>query len=175
MATEIPFPLEGGCACRKVKYRIETAPLIVNSCHCRWCQRETGTAFAQNALIEHDRVTILTGEPISVPTPSQSGLGQVFFRCPACFVTLWSIYAGVGPAIRMIRVGTLDQPDYLPPKFHIFTTTKQPWVILAPETPAFEENYDLEQYWSAESIERFRSHQARFRGDSGAEQGVGAK
>ena len=164
MTSSVSFPLEGGCACRKVRYRMDTAPLIVNSCHCRWCQRETGTAFATNALIEHDRVTVLVGEPMEAPIPSESGRGQVITRCPTCFVTLWSNYSNAGPLIRVVRVGTLDHPGYLPPMFHIYTASKQPWVILPSNSPAFPEHYDYEQYWPAESLKRRRAHFAQAKG-----------
>jgi hypothetical protein len=123
---------EGGCTCRAVRYRLTSRPLFVHCCHCRWCQRETGTAFALNALIERERVELLCGEPETVPTPSLSGVRQRIVRCPACRIAIWSHY-GSGPvsdAVRFVRVGTLDEPDRLPPDIHIFTTSKQPWVVL---------------------------------------------
>ena len=145
---------EGGCACRQVRYRLATGPLFVNCCHCRWCQRESGAAFAINGLIESDRVRILSGEPIRVNTPSNSGLGQTIVRCPACHVALWSHYAGAGERVAFVRVGTLDDPDSLPPDIHIFTQSKQPWVVLPRGTPAVPEYYDRAQYWPAESLAR---------------------
>jgi hypothetical protein len=150
------FPIDGGCTCRSVRYRMQTPPLFVHCCHCRWCQRETGTAFALNAMIEADRVVITQGEPQIVDTPSNSGRGQKITRCPTCWIALWSNYAGAGDAIRFVRVGTLDDPDRLPPDIHIFTSTKQPWVTLAPGTPAVAEYYDRDRYWPAESLERRR-------------------
>ena len=151
------FPVEGGCTCRAVRYRMTTAPLFVHCCHCRWCQRETGASFALNAMIEADRVTVLKGEPEVVPTPSNSGKGQKIIRCPSCRIALWSNYAGAGDAIRFVRVGTLDDPDRMPPDIHIFTASKQPWVILPPGTPAVAEYYDRDRYWPAESLERRRA------------------
>ena len=146
--------LTGGCDCRHVRYRIESKPLFVHCCHCRWCQRETGTAFALNAMIEADRVTLLGAEPDGIDTPSASGKGQKIFRCPKCRIAVWSNYAGAGPFVRFIRVGTLDDPDQLPPDIHIFTSSKQPWVILPPNTPSVPEYYDRAQYWPAESLQR---------------------
>src|SRR5882724_11184303 len=122
--------LEGGCDCRAVRYRMESSPLIVHCCHCRWCQRETGTAFAINALIEADRVSLLGAEPELVDTPSQSGKGQKIARCPSCRVAIYSHYAGGGELVKFIRVGTLDEPDVLAPDIHIYTDSKQPWVII---------------------------------------------
>ena len=147
-------PLEGGCACGAVRYRMTGAPMFVNCCHCRWCQRESGAAFALNAMIEADRVVLLKGAPEMVMTPSASGQGQNFARCPECWVALWSNYAGAGDALRFVRVGTLDQPDRLPPDIHIYTASKQPWVVIPPGTPAVPEYYDRRDYWPAASLVR---------------------
>ena len=156
MPAEDAFTLEGGCDCREVRYRMTSAPLFVHCCHCRWCQRETGAAFALNAMIEADRVVLLSGEPEVVNTPSNSGKGQKIARCPKCRIALWSNYAGAGDKVRFVRVGTLDEPDRLPPDIHIFTSTKQPWVVLPPGTPAVPEFYDLKKYWPAASLARRR-------------------
>ena len=151
------FPLEGGCTCRAIRYQMISAPLFVHCCHCRWCQRETGASFALNAMIEADRVVVLKGEPEVVATPSNSGKGQKIIRCPTCRIALWSNYAGAGDLVRFVRVGTLDEPDRLPPDIHIFTASKQPWVILPPGTPAVAEYYDRDRYWPEESLERRRA------------------
>ena len=153
--------LEGGCTCRAVRYRMTSAPLFVHCCHCRWCQRETGTAFALNAMIESERVVLLQGEPEAVNTPSNSGKGQKISRCPTCRIALWSNYAGAGDALRFVRVGTLDHPDRLPPDIHIFTSSKQPWVAIPPGMPAVAEYYDRATYWPAESLERRKAMLAK--------------
>ncbi|MGF1625343.1 MAG: GFA family protein, partial [Alphaproteobacteria bacterium] len=120
---EHDFPADGGCTCRAVRYRMTSRPLFVHCCHCRWCQRETGASFALNAMIEADRVALLAGGPelVPTPTPTLSGRGQKIWRCPACRVALWSNYSGAGDKVRFVRVGTLDNPDLLPPDIHIFT------------------------------------------------------
>jgi hypothetical protein len=148
------FPIEGGCSCRAVRYRISSKPLFVHCCHCRWCQRETGSSFALNAMLEADRVLLLQGELQIIDTPSNSGRGQKIARCSKCLVTVWSNYAGAGDAVRFVRVGTLDEPDRLPPDIHIFTSTKQPWVVLAQDTPAVAEYYDRNEHWPKDSLER---------------------
>ena len=145
---------DGGCDCRAVRYRLRSRPMFVHCCHCRWCQRETGTAFALNALIEADRVELLAGEPEVVHTPSNSGKGQKIARCPTCRVALWSNYGGAGDVVRFIRVGTLDNPDEFPPDIHIFTSSKQPWLSLPPDTPAVPEYYKSSEMWPKESLER---------------------
>ncbi|MGB5211975.1 MAG: GFA family protein [Gammaproteobacteria bacterium] len=148
------FPLEGGCDCGHVRYRMETSPLFVHCCHCRWCQRESGSAFALNAMIESDRVTLLGAEPEKIETPSASGYGQTFARCPKCRIALWSNYAAAGPVINFVRVGTLDEPDLVPPDIHIFTESKQPWVLLSNDTPAFPGYYRRKDQWPADSLKR---------------------
>ena len=117
-STTATFPAEGGCDCRRIRYRLESAPLFVHCCHCRWCQRETGASFALNAMIETDRVERLAGEPELVDTPSASGKGQLIARCPRCRIALWSHYAGAGRRVAFVRVGTPDAPDHLPPVKH---------------------------------------------------------
>jgi len=157
------FSLEGRCTCGRVRYRMTSRPLFVHCCHCRWCQRETGAAFALNAMIEAERVVHLGEEPGIVLTPSNSGKGQKIARCPTCKVAVWSNYAGAGDAVRFVRVGTLDDPDRLPPDIHIFTSSKQPWVVLPPGTPAVTEYYHREKYWPKESLERREALLARRR------------
>lgn len=150
-------PLTGGCDCGEIRYQMESAPLFVHACHCRWCQRETGTAFALNAMIETDRLTLLSGRPEMVHTPSASGGGQVIARCPKCRIAVFSHYSVAGPVISFVRVGTLDTPDALPPDAHIFTASKQPWVVLPPDARVFAKFYDRNSVWPAESLARRRA------------------
>ncbi len=156
--TEHNGPFEGGCACGHVRYEMASKPMIVHGCHCRWCQRESGASFAVNALIEADRVKVSKGDVVETHVPSNSGVGQRFSRCPNCQVTLWTNYlamrGGLGEVVRFVRVGTLDNPDLFPPDVHIFTSTKQPWVILPPEVPAFDEYFIIKDIWSAASLVR---------------------
>ncbi|MGH8122773.1 MAG: GFA family protein [Rudaea sp.] len=149
------FPLDGGCTCRAVRYRLATKPLFVHCCHCYWCQRESGTAFALNAMIEADRVALLQGNLDVVNTPSNSGKGQRIARCASCRIAVWSNYAGAGDAVRFVRVGTLDEPFRLTPDIHIFTASKQPWVVLPVDTPAVAEYYKRSEYWPRDSLDRF--------------------
>ena len=133
---------------------METAPLFVHCCHCSWCQRETGTAFALNAMIEADRITLLCGAPKTVVTPSASGKGQKIARCPNCDIAVWSTYGDADDLVRFIRVGTLDHPGAAPPDIHIFTSSKQPWLQLPPDAVAVSEYYKSDAYWPPESLAR---------------------
>lgn len=154
MTSTIHYPIAGGCDCKTLRYQLLTAPLFVHCCHCRWCQRESGSAFALNALIESQRVERLHGEPEWVDTPSASGKGQRIARCPHCRVAVWSHYVGAGPLICFVRVGTLDDPDLLPPDIHIFTESRQPWVVLPTDKPVCPAYYSTREHWPQQSLER---------------------
>jgi hypothetical protein len=157
---------------------METAPVFVHCCHCRCkicngvekkdadrprltkcqgCQRESGSAFVLNAIIESDRVSHLREEPEVILTPSESGAGQKIARCRDCKVAVWSNYCNAGPVLRFIRVGTLDQPDRITPDIHIYVASKQPWVILPQGPPAVEEFYKVDEFWPAHGLERLEA------------------
>jgi hypothetical protein len=145
--------LEGGCGCGSVRFALGSAPMFVHCCHCGDCQRQTGSAFAINALIETDRIELLSGEPEPVAMPTDSGRPHDIYRCPLCQTALWSDYGG-RPGLRFVRVGSLDDPTALQPDVHIFTRSKLPWVVLPDAVPAFEAYYDMKALWPAESLER---------------------
>jgi len=146
--------LKGGCDCRAVRYELVRNPMFVHCCHCRWCQRESGSAFALNAIIESDQILLEGVDPEPVDTPSASGKGQLFMRCPICRISLWSHYAGAGDLVSFVRVGTLDEPDLVSPDIHIFTASKQPWVQIPDGVPAVEAFYDRNEFWPKESLKR---------------------
>ena len=148
-------PHEGGCTCGAVRTRMGP-PLFVNCCHCTWCQRETGSAFVLNAMIEAEGMVVTRGRASCVPLPTASGRGQKVWRCARCQVALWSTYSGAGERVRFVRVGTLDAPDRLPPDVHIFTASKLPWVALPTDRPVFPAYYDREVLWPAASLARWR-------------------
>jgi hypothetical protein len=148
--------LEGGCACGSVRYRLTSAPMFVHCCHCRDCQRQTGSAFVINALIETDRIDTLAGVPVPLAVPTDSGRPHQIYRCPNCQTAVWSEYGGRA-ALRFVRVGTLDQPAALPPDVHIYVRSKLPWVTLPENAPAFAAYYDSQKLWPAASLERRRA------------------
>ena len=149
------FRAEGGCACGDIRYRIEAWPMFVNGCHCTLCQRQTGTAFATNAMIERRFVVLLAGTPETVTVPSASGQGQTILRCPRCWIALWSHYGGAGDNIAFLRCGTLDQPASLAPDAHIFVSTKQSWLPLPEGVPSYPGFYDPKEAWPPETMARF--------------------
>jgi hypothetical protein len=149
--------LDGGCACGAVRYRLTSKPLFVHCCHCLNCQRQTGSAFVINLLIETDRLELLAGEPvaISVARDDAGEHTQEIFRCPACQVAVFSQYTS--PEVRFVRAGTLDDPSTVAPDVHIYTRSKVPWVALPDSVPAFETFYDVEKLWPAASLARFQA------------------
>ncbi len=148
--------LQGGCACGALRYQLQSEPMFVHCCHCLDCQRQTGSAFVLNALIETDRVVILTGEPQPVSVPTDSGRPHRIFRCPGCQVAVWSEYGGRAQ-LRFVRVGTLDRPAALSPDVHIYVRSKLPWVRLPDGVAAFEAYYDAKSVWPAASLARRRA------------------
>jgi hypothetical protein len=147
---------EGGCACGAVRYRLASQPMFVNCCHCHDCQRQTWTAFVINAIIETDRIELLSGAPEPAAVPTDSGRPHDIYRCPDCRTALWSDYGG-RPALRFVHVGTLDDPSALSPNAHIFTRSKLPWVGLPADAPAFDIYYDMKTLWPTDSLERRRA------------------
>jgi hypothetical protein len=145
--------LDGGCACDRVRYRMGAKPMFVHCCHCKDCQRQTGTAFVLNALIEADRVELLSGAPTPTTMPTESGRPHIVFRCADCGTAVWSEYGGL-TRLRFVRVGTLDDPTALPPDVHIYTRSKLPWIALPAGVPAFEAYYSAREVWPAESLDR---------------------
>lgn len=152
--------MQGRCACGTVHYRMLAAPMFVHCCHCSDCQRETGSAFAVNALIERDCLEV-EGATETVTLPTASGKGQEVVRCAACKVALFSHYGGAGRLMAFVRVGTLEAPQLCPPDVHIYTASRLPWVPLEPAVPAFEGYYDARRQWPEAAQVRFRAMKAK--------------
>jgi hypothetical protein len=150
---------EGRCACGAVRYRLTSEPLFVHCCHCLNCQRQTGSAFVVNVLIEADRVQLLDGEPEAVDVPRDDGTVQRIYRCPTCRVAVYSEYGW--PELLFVRAGTLEEPASVAPDIHIFTRSKLPWVTLPEGTPAVEVYYDSRSLWPGASLERLAAIRAQ--------------
>ena len=144
-----------------MRYELLDSPLFVHCCLCTWCQRESGSAFALNGIIEARSVLLTKGQIERVNTPSESGNGQVFARCPDCKVALWSNYSGAGDRFHFVRLGTLDDSGAYPPDIHIYTSTKLPWVTLPDGVPTSEAYYRRSQLWPEASLRRREAELAR--------------
>jgi len=145
--------LEGGCACRAVRYRLRSGPMFVHCCHCTDCQRQVGSAFVINALIETDRIEVLSGDLRPTAMPTDSGRPHLVYRCAGCGTTIWSDY-GDRKVMSFLRATTLDDRAALPPDVHIFTRSKLPWVRLPDDARGFEVYYDMQAEWPADSLAR---------------------
>src|SRR5918911_2624730 len=152
MAEEGNVAREGGCACGEVRYRLVSEPLFVHCCHCLNCQRQTGSAFVINLLIEAERVEVLAADPEPVDAPRDDGSVQTIYRCPSCRVAVWSEYGRRD--VWFVRGGTLDEPRSVTPDVHIFTRSKVEWLPLPEAAPAFEVYYDTDALWPPESLAR---------------------
>lgn len=153
-------PLDGGCACGALRYRLQRAPMFVHCCHCTRCQRETGAPFAHHAMIEFTQFEVLHGEPAFVLAPTDSGGKHWVARCPACQTALWNEHGTRRAITRYVRVGTLDEPQRCPPRAHIFIRSKQPWLTLPEGAPAFAGYYDAAKTWPSESLARYAAAKA---------------
>jgi hypothetical protein len=147
--------LEGGCACGTIRYKLRNTPLIVHACHCRDCQRLSGTGFATTIWIESKFVEPGPTAPASFRLKGGSGQPHDVFCCERCGTTVWSRYHPV-PWALFVRVGTLDSPDAVEPDVHIFTRSKLPWLELPAGAPIFDTFYKLDEVWPADSLERRR-------------------
>ncbi len=134
---------------------------MVHACHCTWCQRESGSAFALNGMIETRHIELLSGAPVGRDLPSASGKGQKVMACPSCGVALWAHYNGTGPRFAYVKMGTLDDTGAVAPDVHIFTSTKQPWLMLTGDVPVFEAFYRRSEVWRPEAYARFQAERAR--------------
>lgn len=150
----------GQCFCGAVRFRMHGAPMFVHCCHCRDCQRQSGSAFAVNGLIEAERVDLLEGEPVATRMATESGYPHDIYRCPSCQSALWSDYGG-RTWLRFLRMATLDDPSAFAPDVHIYTRSKVAWLSLPEDTPAFDAYYDVRAQWPAESQARYKAAKDR--------------
>ncbi len=148
--------LRGRCGCGAVTYQMTSEPMIVHCCHCTDCQRQTGSAYVLNALIEAERVEV-DGSTTEHVLETPSGKGQIITRCKKCGTAIYSSYQIRLGKVRYVRVGTLDDPSKCPPDVQIFTSSKQPWVPLSDNIPKYEEYYKFDEVWSAKSLARFKA------------------
>lgn len=148
--------LSGKCACGNVRYEIRSEPLFTQACHCRDCQRTTGSAFVIHTIVCEEDFQI-TGETRMGIGPTGSGAGCELHSCVSCGVIVWVRYRYHKVPVIAVRAGTLENPDAVAPQAHIFTSRKLPWVSLPADVPSFAEGVDRSQVWSQESIERYES------------------
>lgn len=113
------------CRCGAVEIVCEGEPVRVSVCHCRACQRRSGSAFSAQVRFPDDRVRI-SGETRSWETVGDSGKWGRFHFCPTCgAATHFRIEAM--PGAIAVPLGMFDAPDFVP-EFSVWESRKQPWV-----------------------------------------------
>jgi hypothetical protein len=149
--------MEGGCGCGAVRYRLDDEPIFVNNCHCRLCQRQTGTGSAVNAFIESDKLEHLSGELSEHELETGSGGTQIVVRCAKCGTPVWSHYPRLGRKGAAVRVGTLDDPSAVRPDAAIFVADKPAWAPLPEGVPQFEVHYNPAELLPPERFARLKA------------------
>lgn len=149
----VTYPMSGGCSCGSVRYELTGELMFLNCCHCTDCQRDAGSAFALNGVVEAERIRVTKGEVSTVMVPTPSGRGQIKYYCAECATTLWNDYGGKKYQI-FLRTGTLDEAGALAPDVHIYVRSKQPWMHIPEGVPQFETFYSMKDVWPAEALAR---------------------
>jgi hypothetical protein len=145
------FPKHGSCNCQSVQYTITDAPLFTHLCHCTKCQKRTGSAFVLNIMVFVNDIALTSAAPESYTTITDSGSELTTFACSSCRDILYHTHPEFA-RIVMIAGGTVDDPGWIKPQAHIFVRSKQPWLELSNDIPAYLEMYQLEDTWPQASL-----------------------
>ncbi len=135
----------GGCVCGDIRYKVIGAPLRVTVCHCKWCQRRTGTAFGTEVVYYQDAVQFSGVAPATYRHISdESGRWLDMFFCPHCGTNLGLALEAV-PGIRSIPAGTFDDASWVNSSNikirHVFTRSRRQWGDISAEVEAYEEHF----------------------------------
>ena len=147
----------GGCACGALRYEVRGEPIFVNHCHCRLCQRQTGSVGVLNAFFESDRVAVIQGELTEHIFKAGSGGDHIVCRCAECGTAVFSYYPRVGRLGTGIRVGSFDDPDAFTPTAVVFTESRMHWAPLPEGIPAFEQYYNPFELLNEASVARLKA------------------
>ena len=148
--------LTGRCACGRVSYKIKEDPLFTYACHCKDCQRTTGSAFVVH-LILAERDFEIEGDTRSATVPSGSGAGCDLHYCAECGIYVWCRYLYHQVPVLAVRGGTLDDTNAVRPQAHIFTRNMQSWFRLPEGVPSFKNGIDRNEAWSADSLKKYNA------------------
>ncbi len=121
------LPLTGGCQCGAVRYSVAGLPIVFYICHCTECQKQSSSAFGESFRVRREDLTA-TGTLASFERPSASGPLTGEF-CPNCGTRLFHARGKYAETLN-IKAGSLDDTSWLHPAGHIWTKSKQPWVVL---------------------------------------------
>lgn len=131
------FPVEGGCQCGSVRYRLTRKPHAVYRCHCTDCRKFSGAAYGISMPADRDSVELIKGEPAVYHKQAASGRVVEMFYCPTCLTRLWNHPQG-NDSLTVLRAGTLDDTDWAVPVGNIWTQSKVSWIDIDPDEPHFE-------------------------------------
>ncbi len=118
----------GGCQCGRVRYRLVGEPLFLSVCHCKECQRQSGSAFGMSMLVPEANLTV-EGTLKSFERSSESGRPVRCHFCPECGTRIYHAISYAAGAVNL-KPGTLDDTSWLEPRLQAWTRSKQPWVAL---------------------------------------------
>ena len=135
--TKPVLPMTGGCQCGAIRYEIGGFPLLLYTCNCTDCQRQSGSAFALNMPVAVKDFRILKGEPRGWQHLSPKGTPVISRFCAECATRLYGERAGRAETIN-VRAGTLDDTSWMIPAAHFFMRSAQPWVEAEPDAQCFE-------------------------------------
>ena len=124
------FPVEGGCACGAVRYRLKASPLSVYNCHCKDCQRYSGAAWSMSMIVKDPDLELLSGTLAQYRRTADSGNVIVMNFCANCYGWMWN--DPPAPGVKVARAGTLDDMDWAAPVGNIWTDSKAAWVDIDP-------------------------------------------
>jgi hypothetical protein len=129
---------EGGCVCGAVRYRVKAKPQAGLVCHCNWCQRRSGSAFAFVAYFNEGDVEFLRGRMTAYEHRSdETGRWLKIEFCPVCGTPV-SHTTELRPGLRGISAGTLDERDWFPIDRHIWSRSARPWVAIPEGVDVYE-------------------------------------
>lgn len=147
-------PIEGGCQCGEVRYRLTSEPLACYVCHCSDCQRRTGSAFSTALVVPTEGLTVVKGAPSPYYASLSGGRTKSGQHCAQCSTRLWGTIQ-MEPTIRVLQPGTLDDPRQFRPVAHVWTRSVLPWVVIPEGTPTFRENAsfaEVRALWRPKSV-----------------------
>ena len=128
---------EGGCQCGRVRYRVDGEPVAMTICHCRECQRQSGSAFGTSTIVRKDAFTILRGEPKIYTRDSDSGRPVVCAFCPECGTRIYHEPRYMDGVVN-VKAGTFDDPSFFRPSIEVWTKRQHPWLAMTCDLQSFE-------------------------------------
>lgn len=142
----------GRCACGAVTYDLAAPPLFVHACHCLDCKRSSGSAFLLTTIILERDFAVVRGE-LEIASPKPGRTERVCAACRQYLVRTSAAYAHTA----LLNTRTLDDSHSLTIGAHIWAKRKHPSLIIPAAEPQFDEGYDRETTWPAESLRRLQA------------------